>query len=144
MSHVETLAEYHYKVKRHAANRPLRHVSGMPRPGRPKVRKPPRSEMHALLARRIEEEMGRRTLNANQLKKYGAVQRTIWDLLNIGSDPRLSTIVKIATALGLKTADLLREGPERRIVIPLHSDDGPMIPPHPSRPEKQDRKKGRR
>lgn len=145
MSHTDTLAENRYDCKRYAAKPTFGHVSGMPRHGKQKPRKPPKTEVHALLARRIEEEMDRRGLNANKMKKYGGVQRTIWDLLNAGSDPRLSTIVKIATALGgMKPADLLREGPERRIVIPLHPPNPPMIPAAPNNPDKRDRKKARR
>lgn len=138
------LAENRYDCKRYAAKAHLGQVSDMPRPGKPKAKKPPKTEIHSLLARRIEEEMGKRTLNAHSLQRYGAVQRTIWDLLNAGSDPRLSTIIKVATALGLKPADLLREGAERRIVIPLHAPPPPMIPPPAAPLEKQDRKKTKR
>lgn len=138
------LVENRYDCKRYAAKPPFGHGSDMPRQGKPKARKPPKTEIHSLLARRIDEEMKRRQLNANQLKKYGGVQRTIWDLLNIGSDPRLSTIIKTATALGMKPADLLREGPDRRIVIPLHNSPPPMIPGPGPKPHAQDRKKSKR
>lgn len=74
------------------------------------------------------------------------MQRTLWDVLNMGSDPRLSTIRRTANALGIKAADLLREGADKRVnVIPLHGEPPKMIPPSATpQADKHDRKKRRR
>jgi hypothetical protein len=70
------------------------------------------SELHALFVRRVKEELKFRKLNPHSLEEYGIKQRTLADVL-CGADPRLSTIRNVATALGMKAADLLREGQVR-------------------------------
>lgn len=90
--------------------------------------------------------MKARGLNPNTLAEYGVKQRTLADVL-LGADPRLSTIHAAAKALGMKTADLLREGEDRRItakVTDLHPPRSPIIPPNMEPTSKQDRKKHRR
>lgn len=106
--------------------------------------KPPLTADHALFVRRVREEMKARGLNPNRLEEYGVKQRTLADVLR-GADPRLSTIHAAAKALGMKTADLLREGADMRItskVTDLHPPRSPIIPPNME--PKQDRKKHRR
>lgn len=87
--------------------------------------------------------MKARGLNPLKLAEYGIKQRTLADVLR-GADPRLSTVYAAARALGMNTADLLREGPDKRAenVTNLHPPHQPMIPPPAERPA--DRKKHRR
>lgn len=105
------------------------------------------SELHALFVRRVREELKARGLNPHSLEEFGIKQRTLADVLR-GADPRLSTVRSAAVALGMKAADLLREGPDRRItnVTDLHSPMPPMLPKAPpaSRESVQDRSKRRR
>jgi hypothetical protein len=109
--------------------------------------KPPATPVHALFVRRVREEMKARDLNPLRLEEYGIKQRTLADVLR-GADPRLSTVYAAARALGMNTADLLREGPGKRLEspttpTPLHPPRQPMIPP-PAVEKPADRKKSRR
>jgi hypothetical protein len=101
--------------------------------------KPPKTAVHALFVRRVRA----RGLNPLRLEEYGIKQRTLADVLR-GADPRLSTIYAAARALGMNTADLLREGPDKRVntVTNLHPPRAPMIPP--AETSAADRKKHRR
>jgi hypothetical protein len=87
----------------------------------------PKTPLHALFVRRLREEMGARRLNPYAMKEYGAVQRTLADALKIGTDVRLSTIYKAATALGLEAWQLLKE---RDDVAKAHNVT--QFPPLPS------------
>jgi hypothetical protein len=129
MSITSNLADYRYLSKRNAATSALGQLCAM---GRIRKKRPPRepmTELHALFVRRVREEMKARGLNPHQLEEYGVKQRTLADTLR-GTDPRLSTIYETARALGMKAADLLREGQDKRIsgVIPLHGPQPRMIP----------------
>lgn len=99
--------------------------------------------LHALFVRRVREEMTARGLNPNRLQDYGIRQRTLADILN-GADPRLSTIYAAATALGMKGADLLREGPEKRVIKLAEFQENPTILPPQHASHAPDRKKRRR
>jgi hypothetical protein len=105
----EILAEYRYFCKRSAANGGLGHRKGVGRPRKQRQHKPPLTSLHALFVRRVNEELAAKKLNATNLQEYGAVQRTLWDVLNTATDPRLSTLYRTATALGMEPHQLLRE-----------------------------------
>jgi len=109
-----TLADNRYNCKRYAANEVLRHGKPVGKSRKPRQPKEPKSWLHALFIRRLHEELKARDLNPNRLHELGAKQRTVADALR-GSDPRLSTILKVAQAMGMASpADLLREGKQHR------------------------------
>lgn len=136
--------ENRYLCKRTAARLVFGQVNPMGRQRKPRERKEPKSELHALFARRVQEELDRRELTATGLQKYGAVQRTLWDVLNAGSDPRLSTIRKTAKALGMNAAaDLLREGPDKRVINMSDRRPIPKIMGENSHSKADDRKRRR-
>lgn len=110
----EILAEYRYLSKRSAANGGFGQLKGVARPRKHRPPKPPLTPLHALFVRRVKEELEDKKLNATNLQDYGAVQRTLWDVLNIASDPRLSTLYRTATALGMEASQLLRERQESK------------------------------
>jgi hypothetical protein len=143
MSTAGTLAENRYLCKRNAANQVLRHRCPMGKTRKRREPKPPATPVHALFVRRVREEMKARGLNPLKLEEYGIKQRTLADVLR-GADPRLSTIYAAARALGMNTADLLREGPDKRVntVTNLHPPRTPMIPP--AETSAADRKEHRR
>jgi hypothetical protein len=101
---------------------------GVGRRRKPREHKPPLTPLHALFVRRVNEELADKKLNATNLQDYGAVQRTLWDVLNIASDPRLSTLYRTATALGMELHQLLRERQESKRV-------SSNVTQFPSRPE---------
>lgn len=112
-----TLAELRYKCKRYAAKPDLVQLIAVPRKRKPRELKEPKTPLHALFVRRVEEELKLRTLNTNSIKKFGAKQRTVWDAIYSGSDIRLSTIYKIATALGMMEAwPLLKERDSNNVI----------------------------
>jgi len=120
-------------------------VSPMGRQRQPRPPKPPMSELHALFVRRVREEMKARALNPHKLEEYGIKQRTLADVLR-GADPRLSTVHAAATALGMKAADLLREGAgHRSTVVQMPRTPRILSPESPTTARQAaDRKKVRR
>lgn len=73
-------------------------------------RKEPLNDLQKLFLKRVQEELDDRGLSRAGLagRAGGPKQTTFNDIMN-GSDPRLSSIHEIATALGIQAWQLLRE-----------------------------------
>lgn len=91
-------------------------MAGRPRTVKPQ---PPTCGLHELFLRRVKEEMSRLQLSADrQLEDRNGSklpQRTISDTMGKQADPKLKTVARFATALGIHPWELLveREDAER-------------------------------
>lgn len=85
-------------------------VAEQHKPMKQAKKKAPKTTLQALFIRRVQQEMDARDLSENALcaRVGGLKQRTLNDVMN-GADPRLETVYKIATALGINPWHLFLE-----------------------------------
>lgn len=115
-----SLAEYRQQCKRHAANWLFGQFDGVRKPAR---RKTPKTPLQALFIERLRHELAASGLSVNALGQrsqsmgLGNVTRTVNDVLNGISDPRLETVYTVAQALGIAPWELLKPGATRKSTV---------------------------